>query len=326
MLKRIKKRIGIIASGIKEDLPNFPFRITFVHFFQNIICLSGKKNKLVCSINSKRDKQIYDYLYKTAESSYFKYAKQNEPGVESSKKNIWVCWLQGEENAPELVKKCISSVRNRNPDCLVRIISLDNYDKYISVPDYIIKKYEDGMISNAHFSDVIRMNLINEHGGLWLDATILCTKQIPSEVFDMSFFSCKSPRITGSYVSEYQWTSFILGGKARSTFYSFMVDFYNEYWLKNNRAIDYLFMDYAISLARKHIPFVDKCIEEVPINNLHRDEIQNNFSECFDKKIFDEWMNSDTYLFKTSWRMNFEKTTPNGVQTYFGYFIDKLKV
>ena len=325
MLNRIKKRIGIIFSGIKEDLPNFPFRITFIHFLQNVICLSGRRNKLTESIKRKRDSQIFDYLYRTADITFKKYAHQCQPGIDVSERIIWICWLQGEENAPALVKKCIQSIRNHNPSCSVRLISLENYTQYISIPDYIVRKYQTGMISNAHFSDIIRMNLINDYGGLWLDATIFCARRIPDSVFEMTFFSGKSPRITGSYVSEYQWTSFILGGKAHSTFFSFMVDFYKEYWEKNNKAIDYLFMDYAIVLARNKIPFIDQCIEAVPENNLLRDEIQNHFNDKYESHQFEGWINSETYLFKTSWRMDFAKETPNGEQTYFGYFLDNLK-
>lgn len=31
---------------------------------------------------------------------------------DSEKVNVWMCWWQGEDNAPDLVKKCINSVRN----------------------------------------------------------------------------------------------------------------------------------------------------------------------------------------------------------------------
>ena len=81
-------------------------------------------------------------------------------------------------------------------------------------------------------------------------------------------------------------------------------------------------MDYVIALARKEILHIDKLIENVPMNNLQRDKLQELFNEPLDKEIFDDLINSDTYIFKTSWRMNFIEETLEGNQTFYGYFMN----
>lgn len=325
ILKRVIKRLSIIGNDLKRDLFNFPFSITFVNFLKNIFCIAGNSNKIIEYLVSKRDTQIYNYLYTRNLGVFDKYKDEKVVGNNNREKNIWICWWQGEESAPKLVKKCINSVREKNPDCNVNIITLDNYKTYVDINKTIEEKYLSGKIGQAHFSDVLRVNLIKKYGGLWLDATIFCSQKIPSEIFDYSFFSCKSPRTKGSYVSEYQWTTFVFGGKANNTFYSFLCDYYNSYWEKNDCAIDYLFVDYTIRLAYNHIDFIKELIDYVPENNLRRDDLQNMFDDKYNEDMFKQLMNEkNTYIHKLSWRMNFKETTDDGKQTFYGYFINEL--
>ena len=49
--------------------------------------------------------------------------------VDTGDKNIWMIWLQGREQAPELVEACIRSVERYKPDgYTIRLLSLDNID------------------------------------------------------------------------------------------------------------------------------------------------------------------------------------------------------
>ena len=70
-----------------------------------------------------------------------------ERKVEKNDKNekIFTIWLQGEENAPELVKACFRSVRK---NCKQELVVLDEktlFD-YIKLPDVIMEKRKKGMI------------------------------------------------------------------------------------------------------------------------------------------------------------------------------------
>lgn len=324
MKKRIGKRLGIIFSDLKIDILHFPISMCFINFIKNVACLGGPMKKILKWAYAKRKKQIFRFLYKENKDIFEKYKNVYEEGQENKDKYIWICWFQGEDNAPLLVKKCINSIRQNAGDYKVVVIDLNTYNDYINLSSHIVSKFESGKIGFAHFSDILRVNLINTYGGLWLDATIFCTKNISSEVFDYPFFSCKSPIVKGSYISEYQWTTFLLAGKKGCTFYSFMCDFYDNYWKNNDAAVDYLFMDYTIALAKTHIPCIAKQIENVPVNNLFRDELQNKFNEPFDEAEYKKIISGDTYLFKTSWRMDFKEQTEEGKQTYYGYFINNI--
>lgn len=90
-------------------------------------------------------------------------------------KVIWWCWLQGEEQIPELSKICLHSLRRELPDYRIRIITLENLHKYVEIPKIIQNKYKAGWIGGAQFSDVIRLLLLAEYGGIWIDSTVYCT-------------------------------------------------------------------------------------------------------------------------------------------------------
>ena len=98
-------------------------------------------------------------------------------------KIIWFCWLQGIENASEVVKVCYRSLTRhlgiagqaRNEGYEVKVIDEKNWREYIDLPDYIIRHREKKQIPPAHFSDLLRLELLIKYGGTWIDSTVLCT-------------------------------------------------------------------------------------------------------------------------------------------------------
>lgn len=57
-------------------------------------------------------------------------------------KRIWFCWLQGLENAPEVVKACYNSLvwHLGNDGYDVKVIDEKNWRKYVDLPDYVIRR------------------------------------------------------------------------------------------------------------------------------------------------------------------------------------------
>ena len=90
-------------------------------------------------------------------------------------KRIWICWFQGHDQAPDIVKACINSINRNLSDYEIVILSHDNIDDYVTLPNYIDEKYRRGIISMAHYSDILRTELLCRHGGIWIDGTVLCT-------------------------------------------------------------------------------------------------------------------------------------------------------
>lgn len=91
---------------------------------------------------------------------------------ESTGDFVWTSWLQGENAAPKIVKKAINSIRKNFKNKKVIVIDKDNMDDYVKLPVWIMEKWQKGIISNAHFSDILRTYLLLEYGGIWVDATV----------------------------------------------------------------------------------------------------------------------------------------------------------
>ena len=92
---------------------------------------------------------------------------------------LWSIWLQGEESAPPLVKACWRSVRHNCPSHNLVVLDSETVFDYITLPAEIKAKWRSGKISPAHFTDICRVELLYEHGGIWLDATDFVASDFP---------------------------------------------------------------------------------------------------------------------------------------------------
>ena len=232
-----------------------------------------------------RDRAIKKFL--TEKYSYVieRHAKtvinnKNCPKVAPKDYQIFYGWLQGEENLPLLARCCYNSLKMNAGAYKITFIDEKNYSDYVDIPPYIYEKFKAGKMKPAHFTDVIRINLLERYGGLWLDATILVTEPLENykKLLKLPFFTQKFTHeknnnhpITksfGAYSSYARWGGFIQGSSViHNPLFAFMKDFYNEYWRDFDEIIDYVLMDFMIDIAYDNIPAVKREIDEVPINN-----------------------------------------------------------
>ena len=290
-----------------------------IGFYRFIASVS--KGTSIGSIASKRVQiKISKKLCLDFYSIIEKYKNDDTEVLYDSQAPVWVLWMQGYKNAPDIVKRCIDSIRvsTSHP---VHLITSDNISKYYSFPNYINEKYINGTITNAQFSDILRMALLADYGGLWIDATIFIPTAIPEGIFEREFFTCKRDIKNTGYVSEYRWTSFLNGCKKGCVIQRAAKDMFFVYWEKYDYLVDYLLVDYILLLIYENIPKATRLMDDLPYNNSQIEELQNRMNEVFDEKAYQKLVtDSDTDFFKLSWRMKFE-TSKNGKKTYFGSFL-----
>ena len=157
--------------------------------------------------------------------------------VETNEKvRVFTLWLQGEDNAPAIVKACFRSMRRHLRQELV-ILDQTNLFDWIDLPDYIIDKWKKGIIGPAHFSDLCRVELLFQHGGIWLDSTAFVTAPIPKEIEDTDFFVYKSGHKLGG------WFAFIqncfIGAKKGNPLLAVWRHAMHLYWKYENHALNY---------------------------------------------------------------------------------------
>ena len=85
-------------------------------------------------------------------------------------------WIQGLDEAPKVVKSCYRSWVDRNPNWDVRMLDLKTCSEYFDIEKTIGNGRKD--VSMAHLADIVRINLIADHGGVWVDATCFCVKPL----------------------------------------------------------------------------------------------------------------------------------------------------
>ena len=95
--------------------------------------------------------------------------------IQTKSNKVWICWLQGMENATEIVQICYASMKRHLTDREIIVITEENINQYVEFPEHIQRKYKKGKIPCAQFSDLMRLELLIRYGGTWIDSTVLCT-------------------------------------------------------------------------------------------------------------------------------------------------------
>jgi Capsular polysaccharide synthesis protein/Polysaccharide pyruvyl transferase len=113
-------------------------------------------------------------------------------------KIIWSCWFQGRDRAPPLVQQCIASWERQNPGWTVRCLDGETARRLTGLDDLIDTRKPT--VTAASASDIVRIMLLHEFGGVWVDATTLCNRPLdewlPGMIESRSFFGFDKPAKT----------------------------------------------------------------------------------------------------------------------------------
>ena len=320
IIDRIKKRIKMTHNNFVNDSK---FSITFavVRLIDDLSWRIGWK-KIAEKFHKKKDILINEYLCNSFDSIIEEYKEKNDEWIVKNSAPIWVCWWDGEDAAPSLVKQCINSIRKNSGTHSVVFVDKNNYTDYIEIPGYMMEKIKSKKMSLAALSDYIRASLIYKYGGLWLDSTIYCSETVNSDWFSMPIFTCRRQEVDCRYISKMRWTTFCIGGFQGNVFFGFFKKAFEEYWSKHDTIIDYLLVDYVINIAYENIPAVKEMFLKIPYNNIHIDDLQAAMNEALPGASFDNIIKEDTVLYKLSWRETYFEKTADGQESVYGYFLN----
>ena len=235
---------------------------------------------------------------------------------------IWVCWWQGLDNAPEIVKKCIDSIKRNAGKHQVIVITDENVKQFVHFPLWIEEKYKKGIITKTHISDILRLKLLAEYGGIWLDSTFYCNGSL-EEYFSVPIWSIKRP--------EYRYTSVAAGYFANYSFacntenrkvFAILAEYLLEYWQTHDYMVDYLFLDYLIVQAQKQDDQVKKVFQSIKSNNPECDELLKILGSKYDENTWKK-LKKETKLFKLTWKAHFPVEI-QGQETFYGRLLKGL--
>lgn len=207
--------------------------------------------ELVYLLLADRDKNVRNLLKEQVASAYLKdryvdkyFSELGEVKGCKSQSSIphicWIYWKQGIDNAPDIIKCCVQSLKTLFlKNCWsVNVLDLSEARNLTDIPLYIWEKYEKGMICEAHFSDIIRISLLENYGGVWMDATVYSSENeiIPDFLISSDFFAYRNFMKNDSYINISNW---LLAASKKQIFIKHMKAILYEYWKKENTSIQY---------------------------------------------------------------------------------------
>lgn len=198
-------------------------------------------------------------------------------------KNIWWCWLQGLENAPDICKACLESVRKYFPDYKIHIITEKNLSEYVTIPSYVMEKYKKGLISPAHFSDILRTMLLVSYGGLWTDSTLYFTGRDESILEEPLFLFSDWNTCRRQVCLIANW--FISARKGDPILHT-TLDLLLEYWKTHDASIDYYFYNLMFNLAAER--YIEEWSKVPTLSHLPPIYLMYELADKYDTKRFNQ--------------------------------------
>ncbi|WP_155974153.1 capsular polysaccharide synthesis protein [Streptococcus ruminantium] len=257
----------------------------------------------------KKLKRKYGYVLKNISADF---ESQKNP------RKIWVCWFQGLDRAPDIVKLCIASIKENFKEYELIILTERNFRNYISFPEVIEKRIEMNHITLTHLSDLLRVELLIKYGGIWIDSTVLVTSNsISSEILNADFFMFQELK-PGSEGHSLPISSWFIVSKPNHPILLATRSLLYEYWKKNTRLIDYFLLHHFINISKDCFTQLWKRVPRYPnsLPHLLQLELFEEYSEVRLKEIY-----RLTSIHKLSYKL--EKEDIQKDNTFFDKVISK---
>lgn len=104
---------------------------------------------------------------------------------------VFMFWDKGFDAAPEIVKRAAKSWEVMNPGWEIRKLDAESARAMVDIDSFARRP------SMAHYSDLLRLELLTRHGGVWADATALCLRPLddwlPGHFLETGFFAFRRP-------------------------------------------------------------------------------------------------------------------------------------
>ena len=211
----------------------------------------------------KKVEKVADSVINSGDSNYI---KKSSKRVEN---RIWFFWWD-ESNMSTLVKYNFELLNNI-PNVNVQLLTSDNIGEFLHFEDAIYQALQRGELTIQLFSDLVRMSLLYEYGGIWVDSTILTvSKNFNLEWFESDIFTIRhSDEFNGKFVPAGRWTVYLIGGQAGKKYFRFASLMIQHYIINDMKIPDYYLLDYLLDFAytRNIGGFADD-LDLVPITNL----------------------------------------------------------
>ena len=256
--------------------------LNYLRYIKHMLSFKTSFSKIPGDMKANYKNFIFFSALKQKYKTFLRnYQPQTVENHEFSNK-IWWCWLQGEENAPNLCRICLKSVREYCPEHEIIVITENNYSDYVSFPDFIIEKYQKGFISKTHFSDLLRLQLLITHGGTWIDSTCYLTEK-PEYIFDTPLFVFQNKERGDNSIAASSW---LISSEKNNLIITLTRDMIFDWWKNHNHLYHYFLVHFFFTIACE---FYKDEWQKIPFfSNLPCHVMQRELFNKFDQKRFEQ--------------------------------------
>lgn len=322
-IKHLMQRFAACCKEYPKDRREFGRKVARVKFW-DVLIPTGKSKRYIETLSA--------YVIGELAPLTEKYAKGEIPKATPKQKlekiPVWVCWWQGEESMPPVVKACVNRMRKLVPDnAQVHIISWDNLNDYVQLPEYVFEKFEQGLITNVHLTDILRYALVSTYGGAWIDATVWLSDQMEDKLpqylacryFTQRFESweeCPQEACRG------KWCNFFFMGQADCALFSYVYEALQLWWQKHNRLIDYVIVDYLIWAGYCGVPAIRQSIDGVAPNNPNIWLLHKHLNDAYKQESYENLL-AQNEIFKLSYKGKLTTQTDDGQKTVYAHILSE---
>lgn len=291
-----------------------------------------KDGKLFFLIKEKIQLAFYNFIIKNKDVSLnalqcknyrklkrkFKKILDEDIIVENKSKSniIWFCWLQGYNNAPNLVKACYNSIKKSMPEKEIIFLTEDNISEYVDFSDYINYKYKKGIIGKAHYSDLVRISVLCKYGGTWIDSTVLCTSsEFADYITNLPLFAFKQIELNNKDIHPIVASNWLISSESNNEICLLTQKLLFEYWKKYNYALDYFIFHFFFSMACekyfeiwKNVPTFNNINPHILQFELNNDYNKKRWKQITNLSGFHKLNHHNKYVEKDSMYSNIIKT------------------
>ena len=214
-------------------------------------------------------------------------------------KTIWTCWFQGRENAPRVIKSCLASWERNNPNWDFRCLDASSIERYVPIRQYLDLNKQT--LTAASLSDFVRILLLAEFGGVWVDASLFCNRPLDEWLPDLlqeRFFAFAEPapdRPLSSWFLAAEPTSYLISSWRRRAV---------EYWSRRTATDDYYWFHHIFRAMLVADGRAAQAWSKVPrISATGPHALQFGGRMYRDRREVEQEINWETPVFKLTYRL-----------------------
>lgn len=182
----------------------------------------------------------------------------------SKKYPIWIYWDSGWDNAPALSQICAKSWQMYHPVNSAFELKKINWLDVTGMLD--LDKYKNKRIDPTAMSDIVRLEIVNNYGGLWVDSTVLCLNSLDSWLLNLieehNFWSYNGHVRNAKHIINSSW--FIASSLDGSYIMKQWIKELHSYWLNRTSKDTYFWVFFLFSKLYYNDPVFKRLWDNTP--------------------------------------------------------------